>query len=86
MSKKDLTHLQDIPSIDRLEKQYYYISNVTLRKNISITVQYIIFLLHLEKAYNLPGVLEYNIFTERDLIEIFSTVNLLKNRIINYHL
>ncbi len=53
---------QNIPEIELLEKRFKFIENKTLRTNLSISFQYIIFLIILEEEVTLQGPISYSIF------------------------
>ena len=62
--KTELECLQDIPNIDALSQNFTFIDDLTLRKNIAIVFQYIIFLITLEKNHSLPGAVSYVIYKD----------------------
>jgi len=62
--KTELECLQDIPNIDALAQNFTFIDDLTLRKNIAIVFQYIIFLITLEKNHSLPGAVSYVIYKD----------------------
>ena len=53
---------QNIPKIEFLEERFKFIENKTLRTNLSISFQYVIFLITLEEEVTLQGPVSYSIF------------------------
>ncbi|WOK05472.1 hypothetical protein [Imperialibacter roseus] len=53
---------QNIPEIEFLEERFRFIDNKILRTNISISFQYVIFLITLEEEVTLQGPVSYSIF------------------------
>lgn len=53
---------QNIPEIEFLEERFKFIENKILRTNLSISFQYIIFLITLEEEVTLQGPVSYSIF------------------------
>lgn len=62
--KTELECLQDIPNIDALSQNFTFVDDLTLRKNIAVIFQYIIFLITLEKNHSLPGAVSYVIYKD----------------------
>ena len=52
----------NIPEVELLESRFDFIRNKTLRTNISICFQYIIFLISLEEEKELPGPVSYSLY------------------------
>ncbi len=51
-----------IPNIAVLEERFAFVDNETLRKNLAINLQYIIFLIDQEESTELPGPVSYSLF------------------------
>jgi len=62
--KTDLQCLQSIPNLDALSLNFNFVEDLILRKNIAIVLQYIIFLISLEKNHSLPGAISYTIYKD----------------------
>ncbi|GAH01972.1 unnamed protein product, partial [marine sediment metagenome] len=45
----------EIPGLKDLKDRFKFIENTTLRENLAIAFQYIIFLLSVESEFKLPG-------------------------------
>ena len=54
--------LQTIPEVEFLENRFMFIKNEVLRTNISISFQYVIFLITIEEEITLQGPVSYSIF------------------------
>ena len=53
---------QNIPEVEYLENRFRFIENKALRTNLSISFQYIIFLITLKEEVTLQGPVSYSIF------------------------
>lgn len=53
---------QNIPEIEYLEERFSFIQNNILRTNLSISFQYVIFLITLQEKVTLQGPVSYSIF------------------------
>ncbi len=54
--------LNNIPEIEFLENRFHFIRNADLRTNLSISFQYVIFLITIEEELTLQGPVSYSIF------------------------
>lgn len=54
--------LNSIPEIEFLEDRFQFIENEVLRTNLSISFQYVIFLITMEEEITLQGPISYSIF------------------------
>lgn len=52
----------NILKVEDLEKRYLFVENEILRKNLSINLQYIVFLIKQEEDNELPGTITYSIY------------------------
>ncbi|MBA7687542.1 hypothetical protein ES703_96006 [subsurface metagenome] len=52
----------EIPGLKDLKDRFKFIENTTLRENLAIAFQYIIFLLSVESEFKLPGAVKYSIY------------------------
>lgn len=64
MSKSDLPCLQSILILDKIEQDYTFVEDLVLRRNISIVMQHLIFLISIEKNHNLPGAVTFTIYKD----------------------
>lgn len=62
MAKLESRLEQYVPEVQYLEERFKFIKNKTLRTNLSITFQYVIFLITLEEEITLQGPVSYSIF------------------------
>lgn len=62
--KTDLGCLQGIPNINAISKGFEFIEDLVLRENIAIVLQYLIFLIDIEKNHTLPGAVNYLIYKD----------------------
>jgi len=51
-----------ISTVNDLEKRFLFVENETLKKNLAINLQYIIFLIQQEEENDLPGTITYSIY------------------------
>lgn len=61
MAKVKLGRIKTQPA-KNLEGNYSFISNTTLRSNLSIATQYLLFLISLDSEYELPGPVVYSVY------------------------
>lgn len=54
--------LNNIPEVEFLENRFKFIKNTDLRTNLSISFQYVIFLITIEEELTLQGPVSYSIF------------------------
>lgn len=54
--------IEKIPEVKFLEERFEFIENKTLRTNLAISFQYVIFLITLEEEVTLQGPISYSIF------------------------
>lgn len=52
----------NVPEVSTLEKRFWFVKNKTLRTNLAIAFQYIIFLIALTEDTKLPGSVLYSIY------------------------
>ncbi len=63
MTKKKFSKsIQFVEINDLKENRFLFVKNEILRENISISMQYVIFLVSLEEEYELPGATTYSVF------------------------
>jgi len=63
---------EKVPAVEALEGRFLFIENDTLRSNISIAFQYIIFLITLDEETELQGPITYSIY--KDIIVHTATI------------
>lgn len=56
--------LKNIPEVEFLESRFRFIKNTDLRTNLSISLQYVIFLITIEEELTLQGPVSYSIFKD----------------------
>lgn len=61
MAKVKLVRIKTQPAKD-LEDNFSFISDTTLRSNLSIATQYLLFLISLDSEYELPGPVIYSVY------------------------
>lgn len=52
----------EVPELDYFSERFDFISNETLKSNLSISFQYIVFLIKIETDFQTTGAVEYSIF------------------------
>jgi hypothetical protein len=61
MEKLEQKLHNNIPSIEFLEERFLFVANKTLRTNLAISLQYLIFLITIEEEITLPGPTSYSL-------------------------
>ncbi|MEX0813881.1 MAG: hypothetical protein WD048_16805 [Chitinophagales bacterium] len=69
---KSKSHIIEIPEIEKFEKRFHFIENNTLRTNLSIALQYVVFILKVEADFNITGAIEYSIY--KNIIQYTSSI------------
>jgi len=63
----------DVPQTEYLEQRFEFTDNEILRTNLTISLQYIIFLIKVETELKTTGDVEYSIF--KNIIQYTATIN-----------
>ena len=62
MAKSENNFLQNIPEVEYLESRFVFIENATLKTNLSISLQYVTFLIMVEEEFTLQGPISYSLY------------------------